>query len=203
MIKWFLLMPLVLASTILCYLTNFIVVLFCNDDGELPRPILWLWQTWDNSCNPSDIKDHYPHWLTDWWDKHYTEVVLQTQEYRELGLTRWYTICQDCEFTFVEKLKRYICRVLWLTRNAAYSWALFVFGEYGKHEDLVEDGHWVYQRSVPKKYGVWAYKNSDEWFSVWRIHVYFNIYLGYKLDMSKSCLCMYAFRPFALKFKLI
>lgn len=203
MIRWILYLPLVLLSTVFCYLTNFIVVLFCDEQGELPKPFLSLWETWDNSCNPQEITEYFPHWLSDWWDKHYTEAKVQPPEYQALGLTRWITLCHNANFSICERIKRYICRVLWLTRNNANGWAMFVFGEYSNNEDLVEDGHWVYQRNVPKKYGVWAYKNSDEWFSVWRIHVYFNIYLGYKLDMSKCCLCMYAFRPFAIKFKLI
>ncbi len=203
MIKWFLYMPLVLLTTVLCYLTNWFIVLFCDKEGELSAPILRLWQTFDNSCNPQEITEYFPSFLSNFWSNHYTEAEIQTPEYKELGRSRWYSLCFDDSFTVWERIQRYICRVLWLMRNNACGWAFFVFGEFSNHNTLVEDGHWVYEKDVPKKYGLWAYKNSDEVFSFWRIHVYWNIYVGYKLDMSKDCLCPYAFRPLAFKFKLI
>ena len=50
MVKFLIFLPLQILSMILCYLTNWIVVLFADEDGELKG--LWhLWQTWDDSVD--------------------------------------------------------------------------------------------------------------------------------------------------------
>lgn len=49
-IKYFIFSFLQLICMLICYLTNPIVVLFANKEGELPK-VLRLWQTWDSSLD--------------------------------------------------------------------------------------------------------------------------------------------------------
>ena len=97
MIRWLIYLPISLIMTVVCYLTNFIVLLFCDRDGELHG--FWhLWQTWDNSCNPSDIKDIAPKWLLYDWDKHYIEY---TKYLSDVNRTRWVTECVNNDWTII------------------------------------------------------------------------------------------------------
>ena len=127
MLLYLILLPLSFFISIFCYLTNPIVVLFCDETGELPE-CLRLWQTWDDSCNPSDIKNFVPKMFLFDWDKHYVEYRDTTLELIRLGRDRSYCRLIDRHFTIKERIQRYICRVLWLTRNNAYGWGFWVFG---------------------------------------------------------------------------
>ena len=51
--RWFLYAPLQLLIMIICYITNPIVVLFADKDGEL-HGFLRKWQTFDDSCDSED-----------------------------------------------------------------------------------------------------------------------------------------------------
>jgi len=90
-IKWLLYLFPSLLYTCLCYVTNPIVVLFADEDGELPG-IFRYWQTWDNPTNPSDLVDMLPRWLTSWYAGHYTEYISTTPELEELGRTSWQAV---------------------------------------------------------------------------------------------------------------
>lgn len=48
--RWFLYAPLQLLIMIICYITNPIVVLFSDENGEL-HGFLRKWQTFDDSCD--------------------------------------------------------------------------------------------------------------------------------------------------------
>jgi len=121
------LLPLNIAVSLICYATNPIVLLFCDAEGELPG-LLKYWQTWDNSCNPSDIVDIAPSWLQYDWHRHYEEYVSTTAELAAVGRERCFCRVIDGNFTAAERLKRYLCRVLWLTRNCGYGFAFWTFG---------------------------------------------------------------------------
>ena len=103
MIIWFLFLPVSLLAMVLCYITNPIVVLFANEDGELPG-FLSLWQTWDNSCNPSDLMHILPDWLQFDWERHYEEYKGVTPYLYEVNRERWFTRCIDDNFTFTEQI---------------------------------------------------------------------------------------------------
>jgi hypothetical protein len=174
MIKWLFMAPLSLLVSLLCYITNPIVLLFCDEDGELPG-FLSLWQTWDNSCNPSDVteKKELPDFLLYDWGRHYAEYVDTPPELAAVGRSRWFTVCIDHDWTIMERIKRYICRCYWLTRNCAYGWTFWVFGVLPgirwkvdqsdadtkfSHEDVPMwwlDSAWQYASSAPicKIYG--------------------------------------------------
>lgn len=195
-IRWLLLFPAALVITILSYPCNPIVALFADDDSEL-HGALEYFQTWDNSLTPSDIVDIFPGWLTDFWNKHYEELEIPLPEYNR---TRWITPCIDKEFGFIDSLKRYACRTMWLMRNSGYTFMFrSPFGVMSPSANLITDGHWTYDKTRGKLFGVFAYTNSDEVFSIGRLHISFNIYIGWKLTKEKDCQCMYALRPLAFK----
>lgn len=56
--KWFIYAPLQLVCMLVCYLTNWIVVLFADQNGEL-QGLLRLWQTWDDSLDGEDCVTKY------------------------------------------------------------------------------------------------------------------------------------------------
>ena len=179
--------PLSLIVSLICYVTNPIVVLFCNDDGELPG-ILQLWQTWDNSCNPSDVTGNkqLPSFLLYDWPRHYEEWKGTTPKLAAQGRERWFTRCIDPNFTLWERIQRYICRVYWLMRNCAYGWCFWVFGvlpgvnwEYEKYDNETKFVHealrgWWLDAA-------WCYKSTAPLFKLFGYLIRQECFLGYKV----------------------
>ena len=189
MLLWLILLSLSLLASVLCYLTNPIVVLFADENGELPG-VLSLWQTWDNSCNPSDIKHIAPSFLQFDWDAHYTETEGTTTELQAVNRTRWFTPCIDADFTAGERFKRYLCRVLWLTRNSAYGFGFWTFG-------LTAGPYYEYVINEPKRNfvrelcggsvgGAWRYVDNRDIFKVGGYTLRWNVFLGWKLATEAS-----------------
>ena len=191
MLLWLVYLPLSFIVSILCYVTNPLVVLFCDDDGELPDCLqlfplsLSLWQTWDNSCNPSDVQEIFPEWLQYNWANHYTEHRGSTPELRKVNRERWFTKCFNPDFTLAERIKRYICRVLWLSRNCSYGFAFWWFG-------LTPEPYFDYIINEPRRCfvrelcggnvaGAWKYTDSRDIFSLCGYTLRWNVFLGWKL----------------------
>ena len=69
--SWLLYVCLDLIFTVLCYLTNWFVVIFADEKGQLPK-VFKLWQTYDN---PLDIRwqvlEVVPKFLRYDFDSHY------------------------------------------------------------------------------------------------------------------------------------
>lgn len=188
MVLWFLYLPFSLLFTAFCCLTNPIVVLFCDKNGELHG--LWhLWQTWDNSCNPSDVTEHkqLPAFLLYDWEKHYVEYEDITRYWETVRRPRWYTQCINDEWTLWERFQRYVCRVYWLTRNCSYGFAFYILGadvspilfhRESEHTLYVEEalgGHVA---------GAWMYKNTAPICSLFGWTVHWNNLIGWKIDES-------------------
>lgn len=188
MVLWLVYLPFALITMIACYLTNPIAVLFCDKDGELHG--IWRnWQTWDNSCNPSDVTEckQLPAWLCYDWKRHYEEYEDDTPELKAVGRKRWFTRCIDDNWTIKERIQRYICRVYWLTRNCAYGWAFYVLG-------ITPGVRWVVERkdkdviSVHEDYngwqldGAWKYKSTAPICTIFGWTLRWNNFLGWKLD---------------------
>ena len=116
---WFLYFPLAVLSYIVCLITNPIVILFCDENGELHG--FWhLWQTWDDSCDAEYFMDNVcPKFLDYDYHKHYTKSYGKI----ELNRERIYSTWNGTPFTLVERIQRYFCRLWWLTRNCAYGFA--------------------------------------------------------------------------------
>jgi len=190
--------------TLLCYLTNPIVVLFCDENGELPS-IFRMWQTWDDSCNPRFyILEKVPGFLKYDYDRHYREYQATTPDLEKVNRTRWFAEVVDPNFTFKEKVQRYICRVMWLYRNCAYGFAFWCFGrmidgknmKYTKNEEFIKFGYDTSRNILTRP---WTYKNSSKFFGD---RLEWNIYIGWKIDdgLDSTQQCMIAMRIFSIKF---
>lgn len=160
---------------ILCYLTNWLVVLFSDEEGELSG-ILHLWQTWDDTLdNPSFINDSLPKFLNYGWYSHYEKYSIVDKYNRKVYKERLIK-----GFTVKDRLKRYICRVLWLYRNCGYGFAYYIFGR-----NITQPIHVSYK---DKRYyavdynGVWVFKNDSHIVGNW----YWKIYLGWKIDIHST-----------------
>lgn len=180
MLLYLIFLPLSLLMSIVCYITNPIVLLFCNIHGELPF-FLHLWQTWDNSCNPSDIKSMLPKSMTYWWDDHYIEYE---DTIKSANRTRWKTKCINENFTIKERVLIYLCRLYWLTRNCSYGWSFYTFGVemagknmkiYKQTEDCLFANYWL---------SAFIYKDDGVLFSAFGYDVKKCFFMGWKIDMS-------------------
>ena len=186
---WLLLLPLSLVTMGLCYILNPIVLLFCDEDGEL-HGFLHYFQTWDDSCNPRcAVMEMAPKIISYDWDKHYEEYKAQTPKLAPYNKTRWVAKCINSDFTLGERIKRYLCRVYWLTRNCSYGFAFYFFGcEYDPENVVIDknesDGRnrTAHIKGENLLHTYWCYKNSDRIFG----SVYWNVYLGWKLDLHPS-----------------
>ena len=182
MLRWLLYLPLSLLASILCYLTNWLVVIFADKNGELPWP-LHLWQTWDDSIYNSFAVEVAPKFLQYDWAKHYREYKDTTQYLRSVNRERWFVECIDDNFTFIEKLKRYSCGVLWLMRNNAYGFCFYLLGYTSTPLILVhESENTIYADEVNGD--GWMYKNTAKIFSLFGWEIHWNNLLGWKLDMD-------------------
>lgn len=190
MILWIFMLPFSLAMMLVCYPTNPIAVLFCDENGEL-RGIWKMWQTWDNSCNPSDVTEHrqLPSFLLYDWPRHYKESYDTTPELKRVGRKRWFTVCIDSNWTIWERIKRYICRAYWLMRNSCYGWAFWAFGitpgirwvtvqNDGETQFVHEDYDWWWLD------GAWRYKSTAPICTIFGWTIRWNILLGWKVDES-------------------
>ena len=195
---------------IVCYITNPIVCLFANEEGELPG-FLSYWQTWDDSCNPRFfIVEKVPRFLHYDYDRHYEEYWGTTPKLQQYGRQRCFARVLDPNFTFKEKVQRYVCRVLWLMRNCGYGFSFYLFGAWAhkessvEHEKYRDDSHyvrWGYDTSESILTRVWWLK--IDWFISKHVHV--EGYLGWKINYpfkSDSQYSMIAHRLVPFKIKL-
>lgn len=182
MIRWLLYLIPSLLSTVLCYLTNWFVVLFADINGELPG-FLHLWQTWDDSLNPEFSVECAPKFLRYDWQKHYREYKDTTQYLRSVNRDRWFATCINDKWTLWERFQRYACRVLWLMRNNAYGFAFYLLG--ATVTPLLSIKQSENTISVKEVNGdAWMYKNTAPIFSLFGYTVHWNNLLGWKIDES-------------------
>lgn len=167
--------PSQLVCMVFCWLTNWIVVLFADENGELPGA-LHLWQTWDDTLdNKSYIERDLPKFLNYNWDEHYVQY---TNEIYGTGRTRYREELIK-PFTIKEKIQRYFCRVAWINRNCGYGFAFYAF--YAK-----ASGKFSYKIEEEDRYlliddnGVFAYKDSR----VINKYLRFCTYIGWKVSRS-------------------
>lgn len=174
-IRYLLYAVLQIICMILCYLTNWLVVLFSNEEGELSG-ILHLWQTWDDTLdNPSFINDSLPKFLDYEWHNHYEQYSIVDKYNRKVYKERLIK-----GFTLKDRLKRYVCRVLWLCRNCGYGFAYYIFGRNIIQPVQVSfKGNRYY--AVDTK-GSWVFKNDNHIIGNW----YWKIYLGWKIDIHST-----------------
>lgn len=186
MILWFIYFLLSIVFMLLCYPTNPIVVPFADINGELPG-ILKHWQTWDNSVFCSDSVKHAPKFLQYDWPKHYKEHKDSDSYLRSVNRERWYVTCIDHNFTLWERVQRYLCGVLWLTRNCSYGFAFYVLGlNVSPMLKTEQSENTIFVREIfgGNVGGAWMYKNTAPIFSLFGWTVHWNNLLGWKIDDS-------------------
>ena len=135
---WFVKFPLEIAAMVLCWLTNWLAILFADEDGEI-HGLFKYWQTWDDSLDSKFMM---------------TEVVPEKYKFLDYGWSDHYVFWQDKEtlacyghkidkarcvkpLSRKERIQRYFCRLLWIFRNCAYGFAFWPLGNTGRIEDLV------------------------------------------------------------------
>lgn len=182
MILWFLYFLLSLVFMVLCYPTNPFVVPFADINGELPG-VLKYWQTWDNSVFCRESVEFAPKFLQYDWHKHYTEHIDSDEYLRSVNRKRWYVTCIDPNFTLWERVQRYCCGVLWLTRNCSYGFAFYLLGYTAVPPiDVATSENTI--RAKERNGEGWMYKNTAKIFSLFGWEVHWNNLLGWKLDTS-------------------
>lgn len=183
---WIVYAILVIISNIIAYITNPIICLFADEYGNLPKCLRW-WQTEDNcldvgwmideDCVPDfakyDFKKHYIYHYEDKTNDHmipgYVEII-------------------DPNFTFKEKVQRYICRLCWLYRNSAYGFAYEICGKNVLPTNIVLVKH---ERISEYNQITISYDKTTKWYNkVFKIYIckpwlgdtfYLRIYLGWKM----------------------
>lgn len=202
MLTYLLYAPLNIICMLICYITNPIVCLFADERGELHG--FWkYWQTWDDSLDSAFfVKNKAPKFLCYDFDKHYEQYWNTTPELKRLGQYRFFNKVKDPHFTKKEKIQRYLCRVLWLTRNCGYGFAFYLFGRYTIGTQCKRETYKIIDKEHCKKYVVdkhqnvltrpWAYKNTLKFAK----HLRWEIYLGWKIreDVSEMRQYMIAHR---------
>lgn len=186
MILWFIYFLLSLVFMILCYVTNPIVVLFADEDGELPS-FLHYWQTWDNAVWCQDGVSYAPKFLQYDWAKHYKEYKDADEYLHSVNRERWYCVCTDHNFTLWERIQRYCCGVLWLTRNCSYGFAFYLLGlNVAPTLDVQTSPNTIWVREIFGNglWGAWMYKNTAKIFSAFGYEVHWNNLIGWKIDTS-------------------
>lgn len=182
MVRWLLYLIPSLLSTVLCYLTNWFVVLFADRDGEL-HGLFHLWQTWDDSLNGEFSVECAPKFLRYDWAKHYVEYKDTTKYLKSVNRDRWFATCINDEWTLLERFQRYACRVLWLMRNNAYGFAFYLLGitatpflDVKKSENTIS--------VKDKNSDAWMYKNDAPMFSLFGYTFSWCNFLGWKMDVD-------------------
>lgn len=183
---YFIFLPLNMICMVLSYITNPIAVLFADNRGELHG--LWrYWQTWDDSLDVEwFVKTRVPAFLRYDFDKHYISSRETTPELARVGRDKGCVIVKDGNFTNHERWQRYWCRVLWLTRNSGYGFAMWLFGctvcgdEMRMHITIRRDREFVFGYASDRNmlmrpwilYIDWPITGCLRW----------NIFLGWKID---------------------
>lgn len=188
-----------LIATVVCYVTNPIVVLFATELGEL-KGFLKYWQTWDDSLDPRFfVMEKVPKIFRYDYDKHYTEYEGTTPELEAVGRMRWFVKFVEGgeNFSIKERIQRYFCRVFWLTRNNSYGFSFWLFGRTINPKDMIwnnvsNDTKFGYDKSESFITRAWTYKSEAKIFS-W---VRWEIYLGWKISEDSQTIqqCMIANR---------
>ena len=184
MVIWFLYFLLSLVCMILCYITNPFVVPFADINGELPS-LLKYWQTWDNSVFCRESVENAPEFLRYDWSRHYTEHIDSDPYLQSVNRSRWYVSCIDPNFTLWERIQRYFCGVLWLTRNCSYGFSFYLLGlTVSPTLEITESANTKFVREVYGQglWGAWMYKNTAPIFSAFGWTVHWNNLIGWKID---------------------
>lgn len=191
--RWFIYTPLQLLIMIICYITNPIVVLFADKDGEL-HGFLRKWQPFDDSCDSEDCVTKYvPKWIRYDFYKYYLAEKQYDPNYGRV-MKKSINIAQ---LSLIDKLKRYCCRLFWLSRNCAYGFALDWFGATINPDDVIvidsyKKGEFERNILVTRDLKYWKVYNTMR---ILNTNYRWRIYLGWKIHNVQSVhYTMLAFR---------
>lgn len=191
--RWFIYTPLQLLIMIICYITNPIVVLFADKDGEL-HGFLRKWQPFDDSCDSEDCVTKYvPKWIRYDFYKYYRAEKQYDPNYGRV-MKKSINIAQ---LSLIDKLKRYCCRLFWLSRNCAYGFALDWFGVTINPDDVIvidsyKKGEFERNILVTRDLKYWKVYNTMR---ILNTNYRWRIYLGWKIHNVQSVhYTMLAFR---------
>lgn len=179
-IKYLIFSILQLLCMALCYITNPLIVLFADDEGELPS-FLKLWQTWDSSLdNRQYVLYDCPKWLSYDFDEYYAVYASL------IGYGR-YKKAVRLKKPFPKRLwlKHYFNRVFWIYRNCGYGFAFYLFGVNTNPETIRRKSEYFSISS-----NAFRYKNDAPISK----HLRWCIYLGWKYDFYDPCRAMIATR---------
>lgn len=184
MIIWIIYFILSLVFMVLCYLTNPLVIPFADINGELPS-FLKYWQTWDNSCYCRESVEFAPKFLQYDWARHYREYKGTDPYLASVNRDRWFVSCVDPDFTLWERIQRYFCAVLWLTRNCSYGFSFYLLGlTISPTLEIKQSENTIFVREVYGQglWGAFMYKNTAKIFSAFGYEVHWNNLIGWKID---------------------
>ena len=160
---YFLLLIVKIITALLCYLTNWFVVIFADEYGQLPK-IFKLWQTYDNCLDIDWMIDEkiVPAIFRYNFHKHY---IYHPENKSKDKMIPGYVEIIDPNFTFKEKIQRYFCRIAWLYRNNAYGFSYYWLGKEINYDNQIvikniktnnQEIYFSYIKKKDKKENKWA-----------------------------------------------
>lgn len=195
--------------TLLCYLTNPIVVLFADEKGNLPK-VFKLWQTYDNCLDVEWMisEEVVPKFARYNFNRYY-RYHLEDKRTKDI-IPGYVDILEPITSTKV-KLQRYFCRVAWLYRNCAYGFAYYIFGKQIDCTKIVtvkdfyrDRTHYFIFKYVKDSYLFTIKSAWDYTIPVVNIGLQVNIYLGWKFagydtnsDTPQHCMVAIRCNPIA------
>ena len=182
---WFLYVPVAILTYIFCLITNPIVILFCDENGELDG-FLRLWKTWDDSCDSMFFMDNVcPKFLDYDYHTYYEHSIRINEDNREVHVSTF----KGLPFSITKRIQRYFCRLWWLTRNCAYGFAY----EWLSKDLVGTDGHYLYQDEYSRVY--WEPKTktwmvcSDQ--PIIKGYFRWEVFLGWKVNVDCDKMAKY------------
>lgn len=200
--KWFIYVIFEILFTLICYITNPIILLFADEVGELPKCLSW-WANWDDHLDVDWMvyEHHVPKWAEYDFNKHYKYYSEWDAEHT-IGVHKGYVELLDPNFTLKERFQRYVCRLVWLYRNTGYGFSYEVLGIDANGDDIIRT------QDVTKpgyQFKVFYVHNFDYWmiyyFHKWSEKFAWKIFLGWKIQSVKPgeiqrCMLAFCITPF-------
>lgn len=191
MLSWPFLAIADLLFTIICYFTNPFVVLFCDEYGNLPKIFKW-WQTYDNCLDVEWMisEECVPKVFRYDFNKHY---IYHQEDKSSVPIIPGYVEIIDPNFTLIERIQRYFCRLAWLYRNTGYGFSYDVCGREYLPVTVVK--HIDYKLSKDNECHIYTvnddYSSYNSTFRLyyckpWCKWFYLRIYFGWKITETEG-----------------